>query len=177
MFSAAVPRLTLRMMSCADFVQMNGLGFTAGYDTKSKRRLFEVLRSQGMAMNQHIIFLSEGGDTVGDVPLYMSPNAEHMLDWFHISMRLTVVGQQSKSVRASCETIAADTLAAVERVRHFLWYGNVARALEVIEEIEWQLDAEDHPSIAMKRPARSVGDCIGYLGSLLQWHLEPRPFH
>jgi len=52
------------------------------------RRLFEMLKSQGMQMNQAVTFLSDGGDTVRDLQMYLNPEAEHLLDWFHISMRL-----------------------------------------------------------------------------------------
>ena len=47
-------------------------------------------------MNQQITFLSDGGDTVRDLQLYMSPEAEHILDWFHLSMKLTVLDQYGK---------------------------------------------------------------------------------
>jgi hypothetical protein len=36
------------------------------YDQKPKRRVFEMLKNQGLQMNQNIIFLSDGGDTVRD---------------------------------------------------------------------------------------------------------------
>jgi hypothetical protein len=52
-------------------------GFVNRYDTKPKRRLFEMLKSQGMQMNQAVTFLSDGGDTVRDLQMYL-------LDWFHI---------------------------------------------------------------------------------------------
>ena len=38
--------------------------FVNKYDTKPKRRLYEVLKSQGLQMNQQVVFLSDGGDTV-----------------------------------------------------------------------------------------------------------------
>ena len=60
-------------------------GFVTGYDDKPKRRLYEMLMSQGFQMNQSITFLSDGGDNVRDLQLYMSPNAEHLLDWFHVT--------------------------------------------------------------------------------------------
>ena len=60
--------------------------FVNNYDGKPKRRLFEVLKSQGMQPNQQVTFLSDGVDTVRDLQLYMNPNAEHILDWFHITM-------------------------------------------------------------------------------------------
>ena len=49
-----------------------------------------MLQSQGHQLNQQITFLSDGGDTVRDLQLYLNPQAEHLLDWFHVTMRLTV---------------------------------------------------------------------------------------
>src|SRR5215216_3994043 len=59
-------------------------GFVQGYDPKPKRRLFEVLTSQGMQMNQQVTFLTDGGEDVRGLPLYLNPQAEHLLDWFHV---------------------------------------------------------------------------------------------
>src|SRR5271166_4199756 len=52
------------------------------YDEKPKRRLFELLKSQGMQPNQQVDFLSDGGEDVRNVQLYLNPQAEHLLDWF-----------------------------------------------------------------------------------------------
>ena len=57
--------------------------FVQTYDQQPKRRLFEVLQSQGHQLNQQITFLSDGsdgGDTVRDLQLYLNPSAEHLLD-------------------------------------------------------------------------------------------------
>jgi hypothetical protein len=72
--------------------------FVQTYDQKPERRLFEVLRSQGHQLNQQIIVLSDGGDTVLDLQLYLNPHAEHLLDWVHVAMRLTVLQQTAKGV-------------------------------------------------------------------------------
>jgi len=58
------------------------------YDEKPKRRLFELLQSQGMQPNQQVDFLSDGGEDVRNVQLYLNPQAEHLLDWFHLTMRI-----------------------------------------------------------------------------------------
>ncbi len=59
--------------------------FVNTYDAKPKRRLYEVLKAQGLQMNQQVTFLTDGGDTVRELPLYLSPESEHWLDWFHIN--------------------------------------------------------------------------------------------
>lgn len=66
-------------------------GYVQTYDTKPKRRLFEVLKAQGMAENQQVTFLTDGGEDIRDLPCYLNPDSEHLLDWFHITMRITVM--------------------------------------------------------------------------------------
>jgi hypothetical protein len=75
-------------------------GFVQTYDDRPKRRLFELLKSQGMQENQQIVFLSDGGEDVRNLQLYLNPQAEHLLDWFHITMRLTVLRQQALGLNA-----------------------------------------------------------------------------
>jgi hypothetical protein len=55
-------------------------GFVQTLDTKSKRRLYEVLQSQDLQMNQEVTFLSDGDDTLRRLQLEMSPHAIHILD-------------------------------------------------------------------------------------------------
>ena len=59
-------------------------GFVQTLETKPKRRLYEVLHAQGLQMNQDIAFLSDGNDTLRALQLEMSPQATHILDWFHL---------------------------------------------------------------------------------------------
>jgi hypothetical protein len=108
-------------------------GFVNG-DDKAKRRLYETLQEQGLQMNQDITFLSDGGDTVRDLQMYLSPQAEHILDWFHITMRITVLKQMAKGVsKIEC---FKDLVKTLDRVKWLLWHGNVFRAMQVIEETE-----------------------------------------
>ena len=64
------------------------------HDDKPGHRLFEVLRAQDLRMN--LTFLTDGGDS--SFLDGISPCAEHYLDWFHITMRLTVLSQYAKGV-------------------------------------------------------------------------------
>ena len=72
--------------------------FVQTYDEKPKRRLFETLRSHGMQMNQDITFLSDGGDDVRELQYYLNPQAEHILDWFHVTMKITAMRQIAKGI-------------------------------------------------------------------------------
>jgi hypothetical protein len=83
-----------------------------------------MLKSQGMQMNQAVTFLSDGGDTVRDLQMYLNPQAEHLLDWFHISMRLTVMSQLAKSIEADDQpNLSAEIEKDLKRLKWNLWHG------------------------------------------------------
>ncbi len=136
------------------------------YDQKPKRRLFEDLKSQGLQMNQQVVFLSDGGDTVRNLPAYLSPESEHWLDWFHLTMRLTVVGNTLKGLAAQIQTAAppgnedeevpASLVPVLEKnldsLKWNLWHGNVPHALQRLEDIDADLEglepyAENAPKL------------------------------
>jgi hypothetical protein len=120
-------------------------GFVNRYDPKPKRRLFEILKSQGMQMNQAVTFLSDGGDIVRDLQMYMNPQAEHLLDWFHISMRLTVMSQLAKSIETDDQpNLSAEIEKELERLKWNLWHGNAHKALQIVEDLEVALDLEEN---------------------------------
>ena len=117
------------------------------YDEKPKRRLFELLQSQGMQPNQQVDFLSDGGEDVRNVQLYLNPQAEHLLDWFHLTMRLTVLNQTAKGLperigegEDQCE-LRPGVLKDLERIKWYLWHGNVFQALNELQSLEMDLDA------------------------------------
>jgi len=105
-------------------------GFVQTYDQKPRRRLWEVMKSQGMQENQQVVFMSDGGEDVRRVQAYLHSNSEYLIDWFHITMRLTVLQQQTKALQQ--EQLQAATAASkqVNSIKHLLWHGNVEEALE-----------------------------------------------
>jgi hypothetical protein len=52
-----------------------------------------------MRENQEAMFMSDGGENVRRVQAYPHPFSEHLIDWFHIIMRLTVLRQQTKALQ------------------------------------------------------------------------------
>jgi hypothetical protein len=100
-------------------------------------------------MNQAITFLSDGGDTVRNLQYHMSPVAEHILDWFHVTMRLTVMGNIAKGLPSheELERVPHD----LERIKWFLWHGNAYQALEALRFLEMDLEMfENEDEVAAK---------------------------
>jgi hypothetical protein len=159
-------------------------GFVNTYDTKPKRRVYEVLKSQGMQMNQQVIFLSDGGDDVRNLQLYLNPYAEHLLDWFHITMRLTVLGQLARSVALRTLDMketqppfeeeeeplpSVPTLEELERqlerMKWYLWHGNVFCALQIGEDLEDDLEVLEERDVSIQKMYQAVREFNGYIAA------------
>ena len=123
-------------------------GLVQSFDDRPKRRLHEVLREQGLQMNQDITFLTDGGTTVRNLAADMSPCAEHVLDWFHITMRLTVLGQNAKGLAHHDDDEEARVAEReLKRIKGYPWNGNHREALTCIDGLVCDLDdLEDLPT-------------------------------
>ena len=112
-------------------------GFVQTYDdAKPKRRLHEVLHAQGLQMNQAMTFLSDGDDTLRALQMEMSPKATHILGWFHLTMKLTVLGQFGKGL-VQCEAVLGEQIRdQIERLKWSLWHGQVDKALGKIDDLK-----------------------------------------
>jgi hypothetical protein len=141
-------------------------GFVQGHDHKPKRRLFEVLKAQGMQMNQIITFLCDGGETVRELQLGVCPDSEHILDWFHVTMRITVMQQLAKGVLKPADTPEQKGVAAqLEGIKWYLWHANVLRALQEIDALECELDEMEQGAEPLKQLAKAVHEFRQYIKS------------
>jgi len=146
-------------------------GFVQTYDTKPKRRLFDLLATQGMTANQAVTFITDGGDDVRDLPLYLNAEAEHLLDWFHITMRLTVLANMAKSLRPATPDEkdlppppepAAEAAGDLRRLKWFCWHGNVVAALDTITSIEFAVEVAE-PSAEQEKFLKALREFDTYI--------------
>lgn len=139
--------------------------FVHQYDEKPKRRLYEMLKSQGLQMHQAITFLSDGADTVRALQLDLSPHAEHILDWFHVTMRITMLKQMAHKFLVLPDL--ADVAADLDRVKWYLWHGNVFCALQQLGWIQLDLEGiepgELPDSNLFKRLGQAVSEFQTYI--------------
>jgi hypothetical protein len=91
-------------------------------------------------MNHNITFLSDGDDTLRELQLEMSPKATHLLDWFHLTMKLTVLDQFGKGL-VHCEAGLGEVIRdQIERLKWSLWHGQVDKALGKIDDLETSME-------------------------------------
>ena len=87
-------------------------------------------------MNQAITFLSDGNDSLRQLQVEMSPKAIHILDWHHVTMKLTVLSQYGKGL-VQCEAVLGAAIGdQIERLKWSLWHGQVDKALGKIDDLE-----------------------------------------
>ena len=120
-------------------------------------------------MNQQVTFVTDGGDDVRDLPLYLNPQAEHLLDWFHVAMRLTVMHQMAKGLRSrENPELATQVAEELARLKWFLWHGNVFRALQTVGDLEMDLNVED-PCPEQRKLLKTVIEFGGYIRANGAW--------
>ncbi|MBV9162477.1 MAG: ISKra4 family transposase, partial [Pseudonocardiales bacterium] len=134
--------------------------------------------SQGMQANQQVTFLTDGGEDIRDLPCYLNPQAEHLLDWFHITMRITVMTTMAKSLlppppgpdleltAEEATKLISEVRADLKRLKWFLWHGNVFRALNTVEGITIDLETlhpNDEPSDSQAKLLKAVREFDSYL--------------
>lgn len=90
-----------------------------------------------MQENQQITFMSDGAENVRNLQYLMHPESEHVLDWFHVTMRLTVLNQFAKGLMKSDPTKGEEAKKYLESTKWYLWHGNVEKALDKLEECYW----------------------------------------
>lgn len=111
-------------------------GFVQEVDAKPRRRVFEVLRAQGLQANQSVEFFTDGAAVLQSLTSYLSAESTHILDWFHLTMRLTVLHQYALGV---VQVDAAGGKALQDRlhsIKWHLWHGNAERAVEKIMDLD-----------------------------------------
>ena len=144
-------------------------GFVQTYDEKPRRRLWELMKSQGMQENQQVVFMSDGGESVRRVQEYLHPFSEHLIDWFHITMRLTVLQQQTKALKLERPETGADVSKRLESVKHLLWHGNAEEALERLLNLTIDLSLMPARSAVAEKVAAGVAEFETYIRNNCQF--------
>ena len=93
-------------------------------------------------------------------PILRAPKSRiaYVVYWFHITMRLTVLQQQTKSLQEEGPMIGAAASKQVESVKHLLWHGDVEEALDRVADLLMDLDlVRKHSAPAEKLSVAAYG--------------------
>jgi hypothetical protein len=134
---------------------------------KQRHQLSGVLQSLGMTPQTPVTVLSDGA--VGPRALGEAASTgpvRHILDWFHLAMRIQHVAQCVKGwpdATADEREKGADLADSVEHIRWRLWHGQVRRALDLIGETLLPLNAMAEINSTTARAACKVVQALASL--------------
>ena len=128
-----------------------------------------AMRAQGWLPGRQITVFSDGD--VGLQGIVLSATRQpvtHILDWFHLSMRLRHIEQAWEGLRhvGDLNIYLRDVAVDVPRLRHLLWSGYVREATRAVKNMLYQF--EQHPrfrdaSHKLKRLYILIGNLKTYL--------------
>ena len=124
-----------------------------------------MLRSQGLPPNQDVTFLTDGGEEIRALTEQITPESEHVLDWFHITMRVTVLEQYAHGIAHHDELASQRLLDSLESIKWLLWHGNQHRSRKEIGFFEEDVDGLklDYPLLG--KFARAAHEFAVYITS------------
>jgi hypothetical protein len=141
----------------------NVFAFVHRLESNPTERMARFLTEQGVDPAQPTTFLSDGGETVRIAQGSFRYFGEPILDWFHIAMRMTVLTQTLRGV-AFDETDEPNRkekcLRELRRAKAFLWHGSVHTALQVLEDLTWDVDTESEAAKSFHQRLEEFTDYI-----------------
>jgi hypothetical protein len=116
-----------------------------------------------MQENQQLLFMTDGGENVRRVQEYLHPFSEHLIDWFHITMRVTVMQQQIKALQDERPPIGIEVSKQLESIKHLLWHGNTEEALERLETLYIEVSFLEAHSDPARKLFHSLEEFLTYI--------------
>jgi hypothetical protein len=138
-------------------------GLVASQDDLSDRRLAAVL--QDLPGTPAVTMLTDGGDSVRALAGVMAPGAVPILDWFHIAMRLTGLGNYTKGLAHHNPIEATALESRLERIKWRLWHGDAGEALTRAEQLAADVAALDSGYPKLKRLIKAAADLATYIAN------------
>jgi hypothetical protein len=124
-----------------------------------------ALRRRGVNENTSVTVLTDGDAGLRAIHRQVAPQGEHVLDWFHVSMRFQNLKQLAKGINGVSDgTIRGHALAELERAKWRFWNGQTVRGLIGLVHLGQWARARCFEHIpALEKMGRMLLDTIRYL--------------
>jgi hypothetical protein len=78
-----------------------------------------------------------------NIQILIKKGVESVLDWFHITMRITVMCQMARGLGPPGSKLRESALKELERIKWYLWHGNTFMAIETVSWLSDDIFVED----------------------------------
>jgi hypothetical protein len=142
------------------------VGFVRSVDEHSRTRVHNAVAALGGADDGLRVF-TDGDGPLRDLQLSVLPEATHVLDWYHLTRRLTVLASVINAKEAGEELPERDhdrLSEWIESVKWRLWHGRAAKA---VARLQSMLGVLARPSLkrkaVVKRLTKLAAELLRYL--------------
>jgi len=124
-----------------------------------------ALQRCGVNEATSVTVLTDGDAGLRAIQKQVAPHADHVLDWFHISMRFTNLKQIAKGVIAIVDGgVRSHALAEIDRAKWRLWNGHTERGIVGLIHLEQWAQATCFEHIpSLNKLAHTLSETIRYL--------------
>jgi hypothetical protein len=124
-----------------------------------------ALRQHGVEETTTVTMLTDGDTGLRAIQRHVAPQAEHVLDWFHIARRFENLKQVAKGITGLTEgRIRRHALDQLDRVKWRFWHGQVERGLMGLVHLRQWAQAKCFAHMpTMEKLGKALFDTIRYL--------------
>jgi hypothetical protein len=126
-----------------------------------------AMRRSGVNESTSVTVLTDGDAGLRGIQRRVAPEAEHVLDWFHVGMRFENLKQVAKGINGLTDgALREHALAEIERAKWRFWNGYAERGIIGLVHLAHWTAARcfDHLT-SLKKLSKSLLDVIRYLES------------
>jgi hypothetical protein len=126
-----------------------------------------ALRRCGANDSTLVTVLTDGDAGLRTIHRELAPQAEHVLDWFHVSMKFQNLKQLAKGINATADgAVRAHALAQLERAKWRFWNGYTKRGIAGLVHLEhWSWAQCFQHILPLRKMAGALLNLIRYLES------------
>jgi hypothetical protein len=125
-----------------------------------RARTLQALQAEGYSGHGEITILSDGAEIMKRLPKALPKPTTHIIDWFHIAMKIQPMQQIADHV-VSCRQTLPGTLAMIDTeikaLKWKLWHGQVDRAISALDRIVVDMDRLHQDGDLSAARLRSLG--------------------
>ena len=113
------------------------VGFVRSVDERPRERVHRVIAEHGGACDELKVF-TDGDTQLRDLQMSVLPYATHILDWYHLTRRLTVLASVINGKEAADELPPPDhdrISTWIDSIKWRLWHGRPAKAIARLQSM------------------------------------------
>ena len=134
-----------------------------------RARTLQALQHEGYVGRGEVTVISDGAEIMKRLPRALPKPTAHILDWFHIAMKIQPLQQMADQIDRTSESRSGHAISISDDIRSVkwkLWHGQSVRAIDRLEKIMAVLtNQSSHGDASVKRLLDAAQPLLTYIRS------------